>query len=70
MFKYNFGFKLMSACTFLYVLSRRRHAKPKYIYDLFLVYSGVYMFVLSYVVGVYKAWPIYANLAKKVIKNK
>ena len=67
MFKYSFGFKLLSATTFLYILSRRRHANPKYIYDFFLLYSGVYMFMLSYVAGVYKAWPIYANLAKKVV---
>ncbi|CDW75567.1 UNKNOWN [Stylonychia lemnae] len=70
MFKWNFGLKLMSAFTFLYVLSRRRHANPRYVYDFFLVYSASYMFILSHIMGVYKAWPLYADIAKKAVLSK
>jgi len=29
-----------------------------------------YTYLLSYVVGVYKAWPIYEKMAKKMVKSK
>eukprot|EP00347_Sterkiella_histriomuscorum_P006248 403353495 len=70
MFKYNVGFKLLSITTFLYVLSRRRHANPSYLYDGLLIYTGSYFFLLSYVYGIYKAWPSYYDLAHKVVKSK
>ena len=38
--------------------------------DAGLLYATTYCFLLSYVVGVYKAWPSYEHLAKKMIKSK
>ena len=69
MFKYNVLFKLLSVGILGYFLSRRRHKNPNYLYDGILLYSAGYSFILSYVYGVQKAWPIYKDVAKKMIKS-
>ena len=35
-----------------------------------MLYATSYTFLLSYVVGVYKAWPSYEHLAKKMMKSR
>jgi hypothetical protein len=72
-FKYNFCLKSLSAVMLLFTLFRPRkpsYGRGNYLIDFGLLYCTTYTFLLSYVVGVYKAWPLYENLAKKMIKSK
>jgi len=71
-FKYNFFLKVFSGLMLTYTLFRkRRYSKgANYLVDFALLYSTSYCFILSYVVGVHKAWPLYENLAKKMIRSK
>lgn len=68
-FKYNVGFKALSLLTLTYTVFRRR-PKPNYLLDFMLLYSGAYCFLLSYIVGVYKVWPLYENSVKKMVRSR
>ena len=67
MFKYNMIFKSISLTTFLYTLLRF-HKRPMVMNGVWL-YISIESFLLSYVVGVDKAWGVYKDLAKKVRKS-
>ena len=72
-FKWNFICKSASSVMLLMTLFRRR--KPElgrynYLIDFGLLYGTTCTFLLSYVVGVYQAWPMYESLAKKMVKSK
>lgn len=72
-FKWNFIMKTTSAVMLLLTIFRPRkpqYGRGNYLIDAGLLYATSYCFLLSYVVGVYKAWPSYENLAKKMIKSR
>lgn len=70
-FKWNFSLKALSAVMLTYTFLRKRpYGKANYLVDFVLLYSSTYCFLLSYVVGVYKAWPHYEKLAKKMVRSK
>ncbi|TNV73934.1 hypothetical protein FGO68_gene8022 [Halteria grandinella] len=71
-FKYNFILKATSLGMLAYTLFRKRpYGKiTNFAVDFACAYSTTYCFLLSYVVGVYKAWPLYERLAQKMIKSK
>lgn len=72
-FKWNFIMKSTSAVMLLFTLFRPRkpqYGKVNYLIDAGMLYATSYCFLMSYVVGVYKAWPSYEHLAKKMIKSK
>jgi hypothetical protein len=71
-FKWNFLLKSLSLGMLTYtVLRKRPHSRlTNFAVDFALLYSTTYCFLLSYVVGVYQAWPMYERLAKKMIKSK
>jgi hypothetical protein len=56
-FRWNVGMKLLSAFILMHLRFYKRPAGRPWFYDLLLMYSGAYAFLLSNVVGVYKAWP-------------
>lgn len=71
-FKWNFLMKSLSFGLLVFTLARPRKSfsKPTNIMlDILMVYSTSYAFLLSYVVGVHQAWPMYEKLAKKMIKS-
>ena len=61
--------KGLSAFLLMHIRLFRRPAGRSWIFDLLLVYSGIYSFMLSNVIGVYKAWPLYEDLTKKMIAS-
>ena len=69
-FKYNLGFKALSFGLLLTTLFRPRKLKQNYLLDIVLLYSTCYSFLLSYVVGVYMAWPYYEKASKKMMRQK
>lgn len=69
-FKWNVIFKALSVFLLMSLRSRNRSAGRSLLFDFFLVYSGVYSFLLSNVFGVHKAWHLYEPLAKKMIQSK
>ena len=71
-FKWNFCLKALSAGMLVFTAFRRRpYSRPANILmDGVLLYSTTYCFLLSYVVGVYQAWPLYEKLAKKMVRSK
>ncbi len=72
-FKWNFGMKSLSAMMLLTTLFRPRKpqlGKYNYLIDIGLLYCTSYCFLLSYVIGVYKTWPLYERMAKKMVKSK
>ncbi len=71
-FKWNFSMKALSAGMLIATIFRRRpySRATNILVDCVLLYTTTYTFLLSYVVGVYKAWPMYEKLAKKMIKSK
>lgn len=71
-FKWNFVMKALSLGMLTYTIFRKRHygRVMNAVVDFTLLYSTSYCFLLSYVIGVYQAWPLYERLAKKMIKSK
>ena len=67
MFKYNLTFKAISAFLLMNLRIYKRPAGRSMVFDFLLLYCGIYSFLLSNVIGVHKAWPIYEPLAKKMI---
>lgn len=63
-FKWNISLKALSAVMLACTIMRGRpHTKAtNYLVDIALLYSTTYCFLLSYVVGVYKAWPHYEKI--------
>ena len=62
--------KLLSAFILMHLRFYKRPVGRPWLYDIFLMYSGVYAFLLSNVVGVYKAWPQYEDLTQKMIGSR
>ena len=71
-FKWNFCLKALSLGLLTFTLARKRPYSrgANIVMDCALLYGTSYCFLLSYVVGVYNAWPLYEKLAKKMIKSK
>ena len=72
-FKWNFLMKATSIGMLTYTILRRRKSNARIsnlVTDFALLYSTSYCFLLSYVVGVYHAWPMYEKLAKKMIRSR
>ena len=72
-FKWNFTLKASSVGLLALTLIRRRRNMSRlanFFTDCAMLYSTSYCFLLSYIVGVYHAWPLYEKLAKKMIKSK
>lgn len=71
-FKYNFILKAVSLGMLAYTVTRKRPygAWTNAAVDFACLYGTSYCFLLSYVVGVYKAWPLYEILAQKMLKSK
>ncbi len=64
------GLKFTGVAGLLFTLLRLRKPNRSYIVDFCLLYSSVYSFLLSYVVPVYVTWPLYKDLAVKIVKSK
>lgn len=53
------------------ILRKRPYSRMGNLFmDFVFLYGTTYTFLLSYVVGVYHAWPLYEKLAKKMIRSK
>ena len=72
-FKWNFLMKAGSVAMLALTLLRRRRNMSRvtnFFTDCVMLYSTTYCFLLSYVVGVHQAWPMYEKLAKKMVRSK
>ena len=70
MFKWNFGMKALSALVFTMAFLRNRFRPRNILLDILLIYGGANCFILSYVLGVHYSWPIYKDIAQKMLKSK
>jgi hypothetical protein len=68
-FKWNVGLKYLGAFLLLNIRLYKRPVGRSWIYDFLLLYSGVYSILLSNVIGVHKAWPLYEDLAYKMVSS-
>lgn len=71
-FKWNIGLKSLSAVMLALTIMRGRPytTKTNILVDVIYLYATTYCFLLSYVVGVYKAWPHYENITQKMMKSQ
>ena len=56
-FKWNVRMKALSVLILMQLRLFRRPAGRSWLFDIFLLYSGIYSFLLSDVIGVHKTWP-------------
>jgi len=69
-FKTSVGMKMMSVFFFMQLRLYRRPVGRSYAFDLLLVYLGAYSFLGSNIPGVYYTWPMYQDLAQKLLQSE
>ena len=70
MFKTSVGMKMLSVTFFMQLRFYRRPVGRPYAFDLLLIYLGAYSFLGSNIPGVYLTWPMYQDLAQKLLQSE